>query len=345
MAKVLIIRLSAIGDVAITIPVIYSVATANPQDSFTVLTQTFLMPVFIHRPSNLNVLGINTKATEKGLMGLLKFASALVKYDYDVVVDLHDVLRTRIIDLLFARKRTPVFVIDKNRKARKLLTQKKNKVLQPLRPVVELYADIFRKAGFEFSPTFTSLFQIKPPDLTELISVTGEKRGRWVGVAPFARHQGKVYPLDKMEQVVKWLSEQPDLTIFLFGGSKQEEQITEEWSKRYPHVHSAIGRYSLDSELTLISKLDLFLSMDSANMQFASLVGTRVISIWGATHPYAGFYGYRQNPEDAIQLDLPCRPCSIFGKKRCYRGDWACMQQLPPETIISAMQKGLHDAD
>ena len=84
MANILVIRLSAIGDVAMTVPVIYSAAKANPTDSFTVLTQAFLIPVFINRPKNVNVIGINTKSTEKTLAGLLRFASALVKYDFDI---------------------------------------------------------------------------------------------------------------------------------------------------------------------------------------------------------------------------------------------------------------------
>lgn len=108
MANILVIRLSAIGDVAMTVPVIYSAAKANPTDSFTVLTQAFLIPVFINRPKNVNVIGINTKSTEKTLAGLLRFASALVKYDFDMVLDLHDVLRTMIIRTLFRLTATGV---------------------------------------------------------------------------------------------------------------------------------------------------------------------------------------------------------------------------------------------
>ena len=64
MANILVIRLSAIGDVAMTVPVIYSAAKANPTDSFTVLTQAFLIPVFINRPKNVKVLPDATINTE-----------------------------------------------------------------------------------------------------------------------------------------------------------------------------------------------------------------------------------------------------------------------------------------
>jgi len=85
-----------------------------------------------------------------------------------------------------------------------------------------------------------------------------------------------------------------------------------------------------------MSYLDVMLSMDSANMHLASLVNTEVISIWGQTHPYAGFLGWKQLPVNTIQCeDLACRPCSVYGNKECYRKDFACMNNILPETIIN----------
>jgi ADP-heptose:LPS heptosyltransferase len=87
-----------------------------------------------------------------------------------------------------------------------------------------------------------------------------------------------------------------------------------------------------------MNQMDLMVSMDSANMHLASLVNTPVISIWGATHPYAGFYGFNQDESNAIQIDLPCRPCSIFGNKPCCRGDYACLRQITPEMIVKKVE-------
>ena len=331
MAKILVIRLSAIGDVAMTVPVIYSAAKANPQHTFTVLTQAFLIPVFMNRPANVDVIGINTKAAEKTLGGLLRFASALVKYEYDVVLDLHNVIRTMIIRGMFRIKGKKVYVVDKARKERKRLTERNHKELKPLRPVIERYADVFRAAGLNYTETFTSLYESKPADLSAMEAVAGTKTGKWIGIAPFAKHRGKIYPVDDMEQVVARLSENEDYTIFLLGGRGYEEAVLEQWAFQYPRVKSVVGRYSLDNELALISRLDVF----------ASLVDTKVISVWGATHPYAGFYGYHQDPKNAVQLDLPCRPCSVFGQKPCFRGDWACMTQITPEMIVDKINSTL----
>lgn len=335
MANILVIRLSAIGDVAMTVPVIYSAARANPQDTFTILTQIFLMPLFMNRPANVEVIGINTKGAEKGLVGLLKFVSALLKYNYDVVIDLHNVLRTTVIRTLFRINGKRVFVVDKARKERKMLTARKKKELKPLRSVIDRYADVFKAARLNYTESFTSLYESRPADLSAMEAIAGAKTGKWIGIAPFAKHRGKIYPIDNMEQIVARLSEQEDYTVFLFGGRGYEEAVLEQWAFQYPRVKSVVGRYTLDNELALISRLDVLLCMDSANMHFASLVNTKVVSVWGATHPYAGFYGYHQDPKDAIQLDLSCRPCSVFGQKPCFRGDWACMTEIRPENIVA----------
>ncbi|MCC8144099.1 MAG: glycosyltransferase family 9 protein [Tannerellaceae bacterium] len=332
--QVLVIRLSAIGDVAMAVPVIYSVARANPEDTFTVLTQYFLLPVFQNRPANINLLGIDTQGAQKDLRGLLRFAFTLSQCNFDKVLDLHDVLRSKVIGTVFRLQGTPVYVIDKGRKERKQLTAARNKKMSPLMHMTERYAEVFRKVGFGYRNSFTSLFEDKKADNTRIQEVTGSKNCQWIGIAPFAKHRGKIYPLEAMRQVIRRLSTYFPGKIFLFGAAGREQLILEEFEEQFPNVQCIAGKLPLEQELVLISNLDLLVSMDSANMHFASLVGTRVLSIWGATHPYAGFYGFNQHPEDIIQLSLPCRPCSVFGDKACRRSDWACMEQLPPEKIV-----------
>ena len=209
--------------------------------------------------------------------------------------------------------------------------------------MIERYADVFRNAGLHYTESFTSLYETSTPDLSALEPLVGTKTGKWIGIAPFAKHRGKIYPTGEMELVMAELSDREDFTIFLFGGRGYEEALLDQWAFEYPRVKSVAGKYSLDQELALISRLDLLICMDSANMHFASLVGTRVLSVWGATHPYAGFYGYHQDPEDCIQLDLPCRPCSVFGQKPCPRKDWACMKQLNPDLIINKVLTSLNE--
>ena len=338
MSNILIVRLSAIGDVAMTIPIIYSAAKANPTDSFTVLTKDFLIPLFINRPPNVQIIGVNTKSTEKSFFGFLRYAFMLRRHQFDMVLDLHRVIRSRIVDFIFRLNGKKVFIIDKLRSKCKQLTTKPPKDIEALRPVIERYTDVFRAAGFTFENTFISLYENISVNEGIIKEMAGNKKGYWLGIAPFAGHKGKIYPLGMMEKVVEALSKQDDFTIFLFGGRGEEEMTLKQWEEKYKNTVCIAGSYSLIQELELISRLDVMLSMDSANMHLASLVGTKVISIWGATHPYAGFYGYKQPANLAIQTNLPCRPCSIYGNKHCHRGDWTCLYKITPEQIICKIQ-------
>ena len=352
MANILVIRLSAIGDVAMTIPVIYSIAQENPNDRFTVLTQSFLKGLFINRPPNVDVIAINLKDSEKNLRGLIRFAWKLSKQQsFDAVIDLHKVIRSRIIAAVFRLRGISVYTINKDREGRKRITSDNPKLRtnEVLTPMPEVYARTFQQARLNYKPQFTSLFANEPnhlptitsPTLTSLLSREGAQH--LIGIAPFAKHQGKIYPTDKMEQVIKLLSEtRSDIKILLFGAPKgPETELMQSWEKRYNNCQVIAGKTSLSEEIAAIAHLDLLISMDSGNMHFASLVRTKVVSIWGATHPNAGFYGFGQDLANAIQRnDLSCRPCSIFGDRPCHRGDWACLQ-IDPKTVVSKIEEVL----
>jgi len=139
-----------------------------------------------------------------------------------------------------------------------------------------------------------------------------------------------------MEQVIYRLIQQyPNGRIFLFGRGDDEDKYFQLWCAQYRQC-TWVSKHceGMYQELILMSHLNAMVSMDSANMHLASITGIPVVSVWGATHPKAGFLGYNQDPENVIQIDLECRPCSIFGNKPCHRGDYACLQNIPPERIV-----------
>ncbi|MDR1666078.1 MAG: glycosyltransferase family 9 protein [Bacteroidales bacterium] len=333
MAHILILRFSAIGDVAMTVPVIDSLARQYPNHCYTVVSQVFLSPLFAHCPANVQFVGVNLK-DYGGVMGMYRLFRELRRKRFDVVADLHDVLRTKLLRLFFHVSGTKTAHIRKGRKEKRQLTARKGKRLLPLKHVTERYADVFRALGFPVAPDFRSIFGNGRGDISAITSLTGTKSGKWIGVAPFAKHRGKIYPIERTEQIVARLTAEADVFVFLFGGGEKEKAILEEWSGKYPHTLPVAGRLKLAEELSLISHLDVMFCMDSANMHLASLTATPVVSIWGATHPYAGFYGYRQSPDNAIQLNMGCRPCSVYGNKPCFRGDEACMRGITPQTVL-----------
>lgn len=331
--NVLVIRLSALGDVAMTIPVLYPVCRVNPDTHFIMLTKKWPASMFHDRPENLMVVGIDVKTEYKGVLGLMKLASRLRgKYGIDAVCDLHNVLRSRVIGLSMKLHGIPVVRLDKQRARRKALITHKSQ--EPVSPTIERYREVFLKQGLEAPDEFTRLYDGKP--LPESSIVPAKEPGqRWIAVSPFSAHEGKVYPLELMTQVVERLSQRDNYWIFLMGGGKDEKTALRKMAgKRKRVISMAEIKHGFIDEYALLGKCDLMLTMDSANMHLASLMGLKAVTIWGATAPACGFQGYGQDGNDDVQLDMVCRPCSIYGERECRYGDYRCLKNIPPDEVV-----------
>lgn len=314
MKKILAYRFSAFGDVAMIVPVLKEFLVQNPDTEIVFVSRKNFADLF-DGVERLTFRGVNLD-DYKGFFGLRKLALELKKeLNPDFVADLHNVLRTKILTFFFKKTAT----LDKGRTEKKQLTRKENKIKKPLKPTTERYADVFRKLGFTLKLSH------------QLPENTLQKSG--IGFAPFAQHEGKMLPIEKSLELVKILSK--NHPIYLFGGGKKEVDVLSKWEQEVENVTSLAGKLSLKEELKKMAELEMMISMDSANMHLASLVGTRVISVWGATHYFAGFLGYGQSEKDIVEIiDLACRPCSVFGNKPCYRGDYACLNQLEISEIL-----------
>lgn len=349
MKRILLIRFSALGDVAMLAPVVREAAEQNKDCEFTVLSKVACGALFEGLAENVRFIGADVKHEYKGIGGLLKLFNELHALHFDCVVDMHDVLRTKVLRKLFRLHGYEVYKINKHRELRRLITAEGDKKqLRQLPTAFENYQSALRECmingngnvnGNENENGNHRFASVNYQLSSELCSPEHPWSARAlnsqlkIGIAPFAAHQGKIYPLEKMEEVI--VNVNVPVKIFLFGGGDEELAIMRRWAEKYDNVRlSADECHGLKEELELMKRLDVMVSMDSANMHLASLVGTRVVSIWGATHPYAGFLGWGQRMDDCVQRDdLKCRPCSIYGNKPCMSGDMACMQIDPKEVV------------
>ena len=401
------------GDVAMTVPVVKSLAQQYPDLRITVLSKPFARTLFDGLAPNVSFMGADIKGEYHGIKGLNALYRRLTAKNFTAIADLHSILRSSYLRMRFNFDRYRVAHIDKHRAMRRALTATNNKQLVQLPTPFEGYADVLAQLGYPVNINFTSIFPPEGGDLkliapfingkskgeedkklserekaireetacegAEAKILSEEKEGKreeakvlsegaegkrekekvlsekeeeevkaeslkprgekWIGIAPFAAHKGKIYPLEKMERVIELLLErEPNCRIFLFGGGAEERELLTQWESRHDRCTCALLG-SLYNELVLMSHLDTMVSMDSANMHLASLTGTRVVSVWGATHPFAGFMGWNQSPADAVQTTLPCRPCSIFGNKPCLHGDYPCLNSITPEEIVERVLK------
>ena len=349
---ILVIRFSAMGDVAMTVPVIYSLARQYPHVRITVLSRPFARSFFEDLAPNVGFMEADIKGEYKGVKGMNALYRRLIAKQFTAIADLHSVLRSSYLRMRFNLANFKVAHIDKHRSGKRKLVASSGKKLQQLPSSFQNYADVFAQLGYPVKMEFTSIFGEGKGNLASLpqevfragdsvISLENKHITKpWIGIAPFAAHEGKIYPVQLMEKVIQQLiHNHPHCHIFLFGGGKNETPVMDKWAEDYGQVVNASSHLGgLQQELILMSHLHVMLSMDSANMHLASLVNTPVVSVWGATHPYAGFMGWHQSPDNAVQLDLPCRPCSIYGNKPCMRGDFACMKNISPELIIEKIE-------
>jgi len=338
--NLLVIRMSAMGDVAMTVPVIKEVLKSNPDINITYVSREGFR-VFFDGIKRLTFVAPDLDGEHKGLTGMYKLFQELRQANtFDAVADLHSVMRSQVLSGLFRMTGVKVASIHKGRTDKKNLIKESDKTLKQLKLTTERYADVFRKLGIDVKLSH-KLEQKKRGKLPSSIRKrTGAKAGPWIGIAPFAQYKGKKYRFDKVGTLIEQLQiTYPKSKIFLFGGGEAEVKKLKGLWDIYPQTVLAAGKMNLSEELNLMSRLDTMISMDSANMHMASLVGTKVVSVWGATHPFAGFMGYGQSIEWAAQLDMDCRPCSVFGNKECIKnGSYACMMDLPESLIIDKVK-------
>ena len=331
---ILVIRLSAMGDVAMTVPVIRGFVEQNPKVKITVLTRPFFAP-FFDDIKNTSVFVAHFNAEHKGVNGLFKLSKQLKKLNIDAVADLHNVLRTRILKMFLVGK--PFVQIDKDRADKKSLVL--GKEFKQLKTTHQRYADVLNKLGFKVTidkPSFPKKAVIKD-SVKKLID---NSKKPLIGIAPFAQYQSKEYPLELMEKVINELSKSNKYTVLLFGGGKKEIKVLEGIEEQYENVMNVAGKLSFKDELNLISNLKLMVSMDSGNAHIAAMFGIEVITLWGVTHPYAGFYPFNQNMDNALLSDrnkYPKIPTSIYGNKypKGYEG---VMESIDYKKVVNKIE-------
>ena len=334
-----VIRLSAMGDVAMTVPVIRAFVRQNHGVKILVVSRPFFKPFFNGIP-NVDFFSVDVKVRHKGFFGLLRLYSDLKKLNIDAFADLHNVLRSQIIRNLFAFSGKKVAFTDKGRAEKKALTRAKNKIFEPLKSIVERHVDTFSELGFTIDLSNPS-FPEKAVLSKEIIQLSGEKNDdKWIGIAPFAQYESKVYPIDLMQKVIDDLASNNINKIFLFGGGNKEIEILNSFTKGKTNVINVAGKFSLQQELQLISNLDVMLSMDSGNSHIAAMLGVKVVTLWGATHPFAGFKPFNQPMENCLVSDrekYPLLPTSIYGNKKL-EGYKDAMRSITPETVVKKIE-------
>lgn len=336
MKHILVFRLSAMGDVAMTVPVIRALIEQHPEVRVTVVSRPFFKP-FFNGIDRVDFFAIDLNQRHKGFVGLIRLYKDLKKLHIDAFADLHNVLRSIVVRHLFKLSGVKVAHLDKGRNEKKALTRLENKIFKSLKAMHQRYAEVFEKLGFTVNIAQAN-YPAKPVLSEKIISLTGAKNQKWIGIAPFAQYDTKVYPLDLMQEVVNKLAANAEHKLFLFGG-KTDVANMQKLQNNHPNVEFVFGKLSFQEELDLIAHLDVMLSMDSGNAHIASMYGVKTIVLFGATHPYAGFMPFGQPLDNALTPDrnqYPKLPTSVYGNK-IVEGYQDAMRTITPAQVVQAV--------
>ena len=342
---VLVLRFSAMGDVALLAPVLRSFLHAYPDFRLTVVSRPKFSAFFFGQ-ERLTYFDADLDSTYSGMAGLFRLFLVVKKLKPEIVFDLHDHIRTRFICFFFRMMGVRIVRFDKGRKEKHALTRKENKIGVNLPHTVDRYHQAFSKAGFTFQILPSPHFTVPPLDDQEvdrwLTSQLIEKKEMWIGLAPFAAHKSKIWMLDNYQTLIQQTKEKMQVRFFLFGGGKNEIVFFNKLQSQFPHDCVVVaGQLNLSAELALMRKLDMMVCVDSSNMHLAALLGVPTLTVWGGTHPAAGFgpFGNMNKTVQILMDELPCRPCSVYGKEKCHRGDFACLVKIKPADVLAGMME------
>ena len=310
-------------------PVLKELLENNKNYKISLLTNFQFFP-FFRAFNDVNLIPFDKKKQHKGLFGMFRLFKEIKKLDLDYVVDLHEVLRTNFLKAVL---KVPFYQINKGRDEKQNLVS--GKIFAPLKSTHQRYRDVFEKIGISIKPL--SKTQTHRVDISHLKLIPKNNK-LLIGIAPFAAHNGKEYPIVQMEEVIKEINK--DFNVILFGGGKKEEFILDDLAGKHSNVINIANKFSLDQEMDVISNLSIMLSMDSANGHIAALMGIKVLTIWGVTHPFAGFSPYGQTDKNNIlvnRLQFPKIPTSIYGEKFPI-GYEKAISSISPKEIISKLR-------
>lgn len=331
------------GDVAMTVPVIRALVQQHANVKVTVVSRPFFKP-FFDDMDRVAFFSVDLENRHKGFFGIYRLFKELKKLKIDAVADFHNVLRSKILRTFFKSTGIKTAFTDKGRKDKKQLTRLEKKVLKPVKSMVDRHVDTLTQLGFKVDLS-KIVFPEKPVLSDEILKVTTEKsNNKWIGIAPFAQYQTKVYPTELMQKVILDLSTNENYKIFLFGG-KNELNSLKNLQQNLKNVIIVANKLTFKQELQFIPHLDVMLSMDSGNAHIAAMYGVKVVTLWGNTHPFAGFVPFNQPLENSLIPNLenyPFLPTSVYGNK-IVAGYEDVMQSITPEEVVAKISTNLYE--
>ena len=333
--KILIIRLSSIGDILLSTPFIRQTRRAFPDSQIDFVTKKQFSELLENNPHINNLIEFDS---DTGLQGLKKLGSTLIINKYDYVFDLHNNLRSNYLRQKI--KSANKYSIKKNKLIQFLYVKFKINRYLEITPIADRYLNIGKPAGIKDDGEGLEIFWNKNTE-DYVIEIFEKKRvspeNQIFAIAPGAGFFTKRWPIEFYQTFVENILEKHDCKVVVLGDDNDKKQS--EILSIHDNVIDLTGQLSLLQSAVVLSKCRALVSNDSGLMHMATAVKTPVLGIFGSTVKEFGFFPYRSKSIVVENRNLKCRPCSHIGRNKCPQKHFKCMQEIIPEIVEEKFEK------
>jgi len=331
--KILIIRLSSIGDIILTSYLLRLTRKLHPTAQIDFLVAKEYTRLLDFNPHINRIISYQKK--KPFIYHLKETLSLYNRMYYDVVIDLQNNFRSK---LFTTGKYGAIYRFNKRRffKFKLVFLKKRTDQIEPI-PI--LYRMTYPPLKHFDDGLGLELWTMK--DRNSYLPHTKShfvKKFRRIAIAPGAKHFTKKLPENKFSELIETLQSNYNAEIYLIGGN--EDIPTGKFlAHRIPTVRNFIGKLDILETAELLDDMDLLISNDSAAVHLASARNVPVIQIFGSTVPELGFIPFRV-PYQIVQVnDVKCRPCTHFGRSSCPKGHFDCMNKITTAEFILAIER------
>jgi ADP-heptose:LPS heptosyltransferase len=326
--KILLIRLSSIGDIVLTTPVVRCIKKRYPDCELHYLTKNSFASILRQNPNISKVFTINDKISE--------VIAGLKAENYDHVVDLHKNFRSLKVRMKLG---TPASSFPKLNFKKWLLVQFKIRKMPDIH-IVDRYFKAVEALGVENDFLGLDYF-IPEKDKIDLKVLPEKHQNGYIGLVIGGKHGTKQLPAQKVIELIKLL----DFPVVVLGGKEDGAVAEIICSEVGEKVFNACGKFNLNQSAWLVQQAKLIITNDTGLMHIAAAFNKKIISVWGNTVPELGMYPYlpqhRQNSAIFEVKGLSCRPCSKLGFEKCPKGHFDCMMKQDIASIAEKAEEFL----
>jgi len=326
--KILILRLSSIGDIVLTQPVPLILKEKFPDSQVDYLTKPAYKGVIEAFGCIDNIYEWEDKKKAIRIIRMNK---------YDLVIDLHSKLNTSIIKLLSGSKKT--ITVNKRHWYRWALTKKI--VKQPNKSISDIYLKTLQKIGIDIMNYIPVLHpkKVLKKIIHQLYNDNGiDRKRKLVGIFPGALHYTKQYSTTDLAKFINMVPDKYGCHFLILGAIKDNKFAEKIIERTGVKIYNLCGKVNIPELIALIDTLDIIISNDSGPMHIAAALKKPQIAIFGGTHSILGFSPLNYNAV-VLQANLSCQPCSTCGLDKCPLGTMACMKAITADHLLSVFEE------